>query len=67
MELITRVLAGVIAAWIPLDGRQERRQRHEGVRAESLDGRAVVGTRKIASYEGRRRDTRQEKRSLTSH
>jgi hypothetical protein len=47
MELITRVLAGVIAAWIPLDGGEERRQRHEGVRAESFDGRAVVSSRKI--------------------
>ena len=51
MELITRVLAGVVAAWIPLDGGEERRQRHEGVRAESFDGRAVVSSRKKTAAE----------------
>jgi hypothetical protein len=36
MELITRVLAGVIATWIPMDG--EDRRRHDNVRVsvESL-------------------------------
>jgi hypothetical protein len=47
MELITRVLAGVIAAWIPMDGGEDRRRSREDVRVEAFVG-AFHGSRKIA-------------------
>lgn len=48
MELIVRALAGVIAAWIPMDGGEDRRQSREDVRAEAFVGRALLGSPKIA-------------------
>ena len=48
MELITRVLAGVIAAWIPLDGGEDRRRSSEDLRTEAFVGRALLGSRKVA-------------------
>ena len=47
MELITRILAGVIAAWIPMDGGEDRRQGREDVRAEAFVRRAPLGSRNI--------------------
>ena len=37
MELITRVLVGVIAAWIPMEG-DDRRRSPAHVAAESVEG-----------------------------
>jgi hypothetical protein len=49
MELITRVLAGVIAAWIPMDGGEDGRRSSEDLRAEAFVGRALLGSRKFAN------------------
>jgi hypothetical protein len=50
MELITRVVAGVIAAWIPLDG--EDRRRPNDVRAQSVERLLLPVNRTIAVSKG---------------
>jgi hypothetical protein len=50
MELITRVLAGVIAAWIPMEG-EERRRNPDNVRAESVES-LLPANRTIAVLKG---------------
>jgi hypothetical protein len=48
MELIVRALAGVIAAWIPMDGGEDRRQSRENVRAKAFVERDLLGSRNVA-------------------
>ena len=62
MEL-SRVLAGVIAPWIPMDGGEARRRSSEDLPAKAFVGRALLKAERLQlrrhslNYEPRKTDT----------
>ena len=52
MELITRVLAGVIAAWIPME-LEDRRRSPDNVRAETVESNAARHRTLAETHESR--------------
>ena len=61
MELLTRALAGVIAAWIPMDGGDDRRSNLENRRAEVFVGHSSPHTRNLTIVKSFQADGMKEK------